>query len=296
MAWRDVFMKKPLFTGACTALVTPFLHGKVNYPMLEVLLRRQIEAGIPAVVVCGTTGEASTLTDAEKLEIIRRSKEFAGDKLCIIAGTGSNCTSHAVYLSQAAEDAGADALLVVSPYYNKGTNDGIYTHYLMISRSVSLPMILYNVPSRTGLDIPIGIYKKLAKLPNILGIKEASSDIGKIGKILSECPEDFYVWAGNDHMTVPAMSMGAKGVISVLSNLFPDKTHSMALAALNGDFDTASALQTELHGLTEALFTEVNPVPVKAALKLLGYDCGGCRLPLTEAKADTVAALKAAMP
>ena len=288
-------MKKPLFTGACTALVTPFLHLKINYPMLEVLLRRQIEAGIQAVVVCGTTGEASTLSDAEKLEIIRRSKEFAGDRLCIIAGTGSNCTAHAVSFGKAAEDAGADALLVVSPYYNKATDDGLYGHYLAISRSVSLPIILYNVPTRTGVDIPVSIYKRLSKFSNIAGVKEATNDICKIGKILAECPSDFTVWAGNDEMTVPAISLGAKGVISVLSNAFPTQMQAMASAALDGDFDTASALQLQYLPLMEALFDQVNPVPIKAAMRLLGYDCGDCRLPLTAASEATLAKLKAAI-
>ncbi len=285
-------MKKPLFTGVCTALVTPFLNGKVNYPMLEVLLRRQIDAGIGAVVVCGTTGEAPTLSDAEKLEIIRRSKAFAGDQLCIIAGTGSNCTSHAVTMSQAAAEAGADALLVVSPYYNKATSDGLYTHYLALSHSVDLPIILYNVPARTGLDIPVGVYQRLAKLPNILGVKEAGGDVSKILKIRSTCPSDFFIWSGSDELTVPILSLGGVGVISVLSNLYPEQTNAMVRAALGGDFDTAASLQLEFLPLTEALFSEVNPIPVKAAMQLLGYDCGICRLPLTHPSAHTLEQLK----
>ena len=281
-------MKEPLFTGACTALVTPFLDGNINYPMLEVLLRRQIDAGIRAVVVCGTTGESATLTDREKLEIIHRSKQFTQGHLHIVAGTGSNDTSHTVAMSKAAEEAGADSLLVVSPYYNKATPDGLYNHFLAVASSVSVPIILYNVPSRTGVDIPVDVYQQLSKIPNIAGVKEASNDFLKIAKIRTACPDDFFIWAGNDELTVPTISIGGKGVISVLSNLYPTETDSMVQAALDGDFDTAAALQLELFPLTQALFSEVNPVPVKAAMKLLGYDCGFCRLPLTAASPETI--------
>ena len=274
-------MKKPVFTGVCTALVTPFLDGRVNYPMMEQLLRRQMEAGIEAVVVCGTTGESPTLSDEEKLELIYRCKEYAGDRCKIIAGTGSNSTSHALELSVAAQEEGADALLIVSPYYNKATPEGLTAHYLTISHAVSVPIILYNVPSRTGVDIPVSVYKRLAQLPNIAGVKEASPDITKIAKIRQECPQDFHVWSGNDDQTVPVLSLGGQGVISVLSNVAPVKTQAMAKAALDGDFDTAAALQLELLPLIQALFAEVNPIPVKAAMKLIGYDCGPCRLPLT---------------
>ena len=273
-------MTKPIFSGACTALVTPFLGGKVNYPMMEQLLRRQMEAGIDAVVVCGTTGESPTLSDEEKLELICRCKEYAGDKCKIIAGTGSNCTSHALELSVAAQEEGADGLLIVSPYYNKATPEGLVSHYLTISHAVSIPILLYNVPSRTGVDMPVSVYKRLAQLPNIAGVKEASSDITKIARIRQECPQDFHVWSGNDDQIVPVMSLGGQGVISVLSNIAPTETQAMAKAALDGDFDTAAALQCKLLPLIQVLFSEVNPIPVKAALKRIGYDCGGCRLPL----------------
>lgn len=274
-------MKKPLFTGVCTALVTPFLENKVNYPMMDMLLRRQIDAGIQAVVVAGTTGEAPTLSDDEKRELIQRTKDFAGDGCAIIAGTGSNSTEHAISLSQDAEDAGADALLVVSPYYNKATPDGLFAHYTAIAHSVSIPIILYNVPSRTGVDIPVSVYRRLAAIPNIVGVKEAAADITKIARIRKECPEDFFVWSGNDEQIVPSMALGAKGVISVLSNLWPKETRFMADAALDGDMDTAAALQIELLPLIELLFCEVNPIPIKEAMSLIGYDCGLCRLPLT---------------
>ena len=273
-------MKKAVFSGACTALVTPFLDGKVNYPMAEQLLRRQIDAGIRAVVLAGTTGESPTLTDKEKTELFRRSKEYVGETCTIIAGTGSNSTAHAIELSKAAESVGADALLVVSPYYNKANPEGLFAHFVSIAHAVNIPIILYNVPSRTGVDIPVSVYKRLSAIPNIAGVKEASTDITKIAKIRRECPPDFYVWSGNDDQIVPVISLGGQGVISVLSNVCPIQTAAMANAALDGDFDTAAALQCELLPLINLLFCEVNPIPVKAAMKCIGYDCGSCRLPL----------------
>ena len=191
-------MANPLFTGVCTALVTPFLDGKVNYPMMEQLLRRQIEAGITAVVIAGTTGESPTLSDEEKIELFRRSKAYVGDNCKIIAGTGTNSTEHAIALSKAAEEAGVDGLLVVSPYYNKATPDGLFAHYLSIAHAVSLPIILYNVPSRTGVDIPVSVYQRLSRVPNIVGVKEASNDITKIARIRLACGSDFAIWSGND--------------------------------------------------------------------------------------------------
>ena len=285
-------MKKPLFTGACTALVTPFLDGRVNYPMMEMLLRRQMDAGIKAVVVCGTTGESPTLSDDEKLELFHRCKTYVGDNCLIIAGTGSNDTAHAVELSRSAEEEGADALLVVSPYYNKATPDGLFAHFLTIAGNVNIPVIIYNVPSRTGVDIPISVYKRLASIPNIAGVKEASSDITKITRIKRECPQNFSVWSGNDDQIVPVMALGGDGVISVLSNVLPTQTQAMAQAALAGDFDTAASLQCQLLPLIELLFCEVNPIPVKAAMKMIGYDCGGCRLPLTAMTSDNATKLK----
>lgn len=275
-------MCKPLFTGACTALVTPFLDGKVNYPMMEQLLRRQIDAGIPAVVIAGTTGESPTLSDSEKIELFRRCKEYAGNACKIIAGTGTNATDHAVTLSIAAEEAGVDGLLVVTPYYNKATSDGLFAHYLSIAHSVGIPIILYNVPSRTGVDIPISVYQRLSKVPNIVGTKEASSDITKIARIKSACGPDFTVWSGNDDQTVPVMSLGGSGVISVLSNVYPYETQAMCQAALDGDYETAAKLQLQFIPLIDLLFCEINPIPVKEAMKCIGYDCGGCRLPLSK--------------
>lgn len=274
-------MNEPLFTGVCTALVTPFLDEKINYPMLQVLLSRQIEAGVEAVVLAGTTGESATLSDEEKLELFSYAMEFAGRRIKIIAGTGSNDTKHAVDLSVLAQEAGVDGLLVVSPYYNKATPDGLFAHYAAIAQAVSIPIIVYNVPSRTGVDIPVSVYAHLAKIPNIAGVKEASTDIGKILRIRAECPETFTLWSGNDNLTVPILSLGGKGVISVISNLFPEQMNIMTFAALDGDFDTAAALQCRMLPWTDFLGCEVNPIPIKAAMTRFGFDCGPGRLPLT---------------
>ena len=273
-------LNDPLFTGVCTALVTPFLDGKVNYPMAELLLKRQIDAGIRAIVVAGTTGEGSTLSDGEKLEMIRRCKTYVGDRCMIIAGTGSNNTAHAVHLSCEAEHVGANALLVVSPYYNKANEEGLVAHYMAIAHAVSIPIILYNVPSRTGVNMPVKVYKRLSAIPNIVGVKEASTDITKLSRIKSQCPESFSVWSGNDDHTVAAIALGAQGVISVASNIIPEEMIAMTNAALKGDRNSA-AMQQRYQGLIDLLFCDVNPIPVKEAMKMIGYDCGGCRLPLT---------------
>jgi 4-hydroxy-tetrahydrodipicolinate synthase len=245
------------------------------------LLKRQLEAGIKAVVLAGTTGEASTLSDDEKLEIFRRGKAYVGDQMTVIAGTGSNDTAHAVELSKKAAQTGVDGLLVVSPYYNKATDTGLIAHYSAIAGAVQLPVIVYNVPGRTGVDIPVPVYKVLSQIPNIAGVKEASGSISKIAKIKAACGCDLPIWSGNDDMIAPILSLGGAGVISVLSNVVPKQTRYLTEAALDGDFDTASALQVELMGLIDLLFCEVNPIPIKEAMGLIGYNCGHCRLPLT---------------
>jgi 4-hydroxy-tetrahydrodipicolinate synthase len=273
-------MKNHLFTGVCTAMVTPFLDGTVNYPMAEQLLKRQMDAGIQAVVVAGTTGEAPTLSDDEKLELFRRCKRYAGSKCMIIAGTGSNNTAHAVKMSIEAENAGVDALLVVTPYYNKTTSEGLIAHYLAIAQAVSIPIILYNVPTRTCVDIPVSVCRHLSAIENIVGIKEANPDISRVTQIKNACGNHFSVWSGNDDLTVPTIALGGQGIISVASNVAPASMLAMADAALAGDFDTAADLQQKLQPLHDLMFCEVNPIPVKAALKRIGYDCGGCRLPL----------------
>lgn len=279
-------MTNSVFTGVCTALVTPFLNNKVNYPMLDQLLRRQINAKIPAVVLCGTTGESATLSDMEKIEIFRRGKTYAGSQCKIIAGTGSNCTEHAIALSKAAEDAGADGLLVVSPYYNKANPDGLFAHYLAIAKSVNIPIIIYNIPTRTGVDIPVSVYRKLSKVPGIAGVKEASTDITKIAKIKSECGKEFNIWSGNDDQTLPVMALGAQGVISVLSNVLPNEMRMLTQYAAENNYDQAVLLHQTLLPLINLMFCDINPIPVKAAMKLIGFDCGGCRLPLTELSED----------
>lgn len=279
-------MKHKLFSGACTALVTPFSDGKINYSMLEKLLARQIDAGIKTIVLAGTTGESPTLTDSEKLELLARAKAFTGEDAMIIAGTGSNSTLHAVTLSVAAEQAGADALLIVSPYYNKATADGLITHYSAIAEAVSIPMILYNVPGRTGLDIPVSVYHTLSRIPKIAGVKEASADITKITRIKNVCTSGFAVWSGNDDQAVPAISLGGSGVISVASNICPVEVKAMVDAALDADLDTATDLQLQLQPLCDLLFCEVNPIPVKEAMRYIGFDCGDCRLPLCRLSKD----------
>ena len=285
-------MIKPLFTGVCTALVTPFSDDTIDYGILRKLLQFQIDSGIKAVVISGTTGEASTLSDQEKIELLRESKSFVDDQLLVIAGTGSNNTKHAISLSKSAEENGADGLLVVSPYYNKATAAGLIKHYTAIAQSVHIPVIIYNVPSRTGVDIPVEVYKELAKIENIAGVKEASTDINKILKIRSVCGSNFPIWTGNDQMTVPAISLGCKGTISVMSNILPALTKEMTDAALSGDYSKAREIQMRTYPLCESLFSEVNPIPVKAAMKLIGYDCGNCRLPLSELSNDNYDLLK----
>ena len=286
-------MKKPLFTGVCTALVTPFTEGKINYATLELLLQRQLDAGIEAVVLAGTTGEAPTLSDEEKLGLFRFAKEFTKDRCKIIAGTGSNNTAHALRLSQQAQDCGADALLVVTPYYNKATPQGLTAHYLALSSAVSIPIIAYNVPSRTGVDLPVPVCKALSRIPGIAGIKEASADITKITKLRCACGDELPIWSGNDDQTTPVTALGGKGVISVVSNILPAETQAMAKAALDGDFDTAADLQCKLQPLIELLFCEVNPIPVKTAMALIGLDCGPCRMPLTALSDENYSRLKA---
>ena len=273
-------MKEPLFTGVCTALVTPFLDGRINYPMAELLLRRQIEAGVTAVVLAGTTGEAPTLSAREKIELFRRCKEFVGDRCKIIAGTGSNSTAHTIGLSKAAEAVGVDGLLIVSPYYNKANTNGLYMHYATVAAAVNLPIIIYNVPSRTGVDIPISVYKQLSAISNIAGVKEAGSDIVKQLRTHAVCGSELPIWAGNDDQIVASMALGGLGVISVLSNVLPDEAVSLTDAALAGDFKTAAAMHSQLIETIDLLFGDVNPIPVKQAMRCIGYDCGDCRLPL----------------
>ncbi len=275
-------MKKPVFIGLCTALVTPFVGSEVNYPMLDVLIRRQIDAGVRAIVIAGTTGESPTLTLDEKMTLFQRSVEAANGKCAIIAGTGGNNTKAAIELSRLAQSTGVDGLLVVTPYYNKATPTGLVKHYAAIADAVDLPVIAYNVPSRTGVDISPAVCRELAKIPNIAGIKEAGGDISKVLRIITECGADLPVYSGNDDQTVAMMALGAMGVISVASNVAPKAMNTMVTAAWEGNFDLASLYQRRLLPLTDLMFVEVNPMPVKAAMRQIGYDAGSCRMPLNE--------------
>ena len=281
-------MTKPLFTGLCTALVTPFLGESVNYPMLQVLIRRQIEAGAEAIVLCGTTGESPTLTMEEKLEIFRVGVQTAAGRCKIIAGTGSNCTETAVRLSRRAAELGVDGLLVVTPYYNKTTQPGLVRHYRVVCEAARIPVIAYSVPSRTGMGIEVETCRELAKIPNLAGIKEASGDISKTARMLEHLP----IWSGNDDQTVALMALGGAGVISVASNVVPEAMNAMVRAAVAGDYPLAAALQRRLLPLMEALFCQVNPIPVKAAMAMVGYDCGTCRMPLDELTEENVQRLR----
>ena len=289
-------MKKPFFTGVCTALVTPFRGNSIWWEQLEKLLIRQAEAGIPAVVLSGTTGEAPVLTKEEKLQMIRFSRRLLGSRMKLIAGTGSNDTRTAVSLSKAAEDAGADALLVVSPYYNKATEEGLAAHYTAVAEAVRIPVILYNVPGRTGLDIPVSVYRRLSGISNIAGVKEAGPSVSKISEIRSVCGEDFTIWSGNDRDVLSAVALGASGIISVISNLLPESFSRMVNDALAGRFGAARKQYDKLYPLLKGLSCEVNPVPIKAALRLSGLDCGSCRLPLTDLSPEKENRLKALLP
>lgn len=285
-------MKKPLFTGTATALVTPFRNNGVDYNMMERIILRQLDAGIKALVLCGTTGESPTLSDEEKREIFSFCKSLVGNQALLIAGTGSNDTRHACALSETAENAGMDALLVVTPYYNKSNAKGLVAHYREISENVSIPIILYNVPSRTGVNIPIEVYQELSESENFIGVKEASGSLQTALDIRLSCPKDFYIWSGNDDLTVPLMSIGAQGVISVASNVAPTEVKTMTDAALSGDFKHAARMQMELMPLIKALFSDVNPIPVKQAMKEIGFDCGKCRLPLATMSDEKIKKLR----
>ena len=277
-------MKKPLFRGLCTALVTPFLGENVNFPMLELLIRRQIAAGVPAIVLAGTTGEAPTLSDSEKQEIFRRGVEAADGNCLILAGTGSNDTAHAVRLSRMAADCGVDGLLVVTPYYNKTSQKGLLRHYEAVCRATDLPVIAYHVPSRTGMRLEPDTVRKLSELPNLAGIKEASGDLGRCAHILAQT--ELPLWSGNDDQAAAVMALGGQGVISVASNVLPVEMNALVRSALRGDFEMAALIHRKLLPLFDLLFSEVNPIPVKAAMKLVGYDVGPGRLPLVEADED----------
>ena len=289
-------MKPVIFTGAAVALVTPFnADGSVNYEELARLIDFQIENGTDALVIAGTTGESSTLSEQEHIDVIKFAVEHTKHRVPVIAGTGSNATETAVMLSKEAEEAGADALLLVTPYYNKTSQRGLYVHYKTIADSVKLPIILYNVPSRTGLGIDVETAAKLSEIDNIVAMKDAVGNITYTANLIERCGDQLTVYSGNDDQIVPMMSLGAKGVISVLSNVAPKETHDMCAAALAGDYKTAAALQLKYLKLIHALFIETNPIPVKEAVNQMGYAAGACRLPLYEMADETKAVLVAEM-
>ena len=289
-------MRTPVFTGSCPALVTPFDQNNIiNYDAFGKLIDAQIEAGVDAVCVCGTTGESATMSIREHIAAVEFCVKRVDHRVKVIAGAGSNDTSAAVYLSQHAQDSGADALLHVTPYYNKASQTGLIKHYEYIADRVDLPILLYNVPSRTGVSFTAETYKILAQNPKINGVKEASGNFSLLAHTRSICPEDFYVWSGNDDQVVPMMSLGAKGVISVASNIVPDVMIKMSHLCLEDRFQEASKLQLDYMSLIDALFVEVNPIPVKAALDLLGKEAGPLRLPLCDISPANLDVLKVAM-
>ena len=282
------------FTGAGVAIVTPFDGLKTNYNELGRLIEFNIENGTDAIVICGTTGEASTMPDAEHLAAIKYTVEKVAGRIPVIAGTGSNDTPHAIELSKKAEEYGADGILSVTPYYNKTSQRGLVAHFTAIANAIKIPVILYNVPSRTGMAFDIDTLKELAKVENIVAIKEASGNISYMAKVAAEVPE-LYIYSGNDDMIVPTLSLGGKGVISVLSNVMPKEAHDICEYYFNGEVEKSRDLQLRLLELINNLFIEVNPVPVKTALNLMGFNAGNLRMPLVPMAEANLEKLKKSM-
>ncbi|MCI5905439.1 MAG: 4-hydroxy-tetrahydrodipicolinate synthase [Oscillospiraceae bacterium] len=287
-------MKNTIFTGAGVAIVTPMnADGSINFDALGENIEYQIANGTDAIIICGTTGESATMTDEEHVECIRYCIEKVNKRVPVIAGTGSNDTKYAVDLSKEAEKLGADALLVVTPYYNKTSQRGLIAHFTAIADSVNIPIILYNVPSRTGVNISVDTYVTLSKHRNIAGIKEASGNLSTVAKIIAACGDDIDVYSGNDDQIVPIMALGGKGVISVASNILPRETHEIAQYCLDNNVAKAAELQLKYLDLMNNLFIDVNPIPVKEAMNILGMKAGECRLPLLrmeQSKIDTLTA------
>lgn len=275
-------MKQPVFTGSGVAIITPFTNDGIDYPALARLLDFQLENGTDAIIVCGTTGEAAAMSYEERVRAIEAVVRHVDGRVPVIAGTGSNNTENAITLSRDASSAGVDALLVVTPFYNKATPKGLIRHYTAVADAVEKPVILYHVPSRTGVKCTAEIYAALAEHPNIVGVKEAGGDLALVQKTRELCPEDFYIWSGNDDETAPIMLFGGKGVISVAANVMPGEMHRLTEACLKGDFVTAGRMQLKLRKLCEALFWEVNPIPVKTALAMMGYCQERFRSPMCE--------------
>lgn len=289
-------MKNTIFTGAAVAITTPFnLDGSINYEGLGKNIDYQIDNGTDAIVICGTTGESSTMSDAEHRECIKFAIDYTNHRIPVIAGTGSNDTRYAIELSVEAEKLGADGLLLVTPYYNKTTQAGLLDHFTIIANSVKTPIILYNIPGRTGMNITVETMEKLAHHKNIVALKEASGNISYTAQVAAACGDLIDIYSGNDDMIVPIMSLGGKGVISVLSNILPKETHEITQLCLENNFKKAGELQLKYLELINSLFCEVNPIPVKEAMNQLGMPAGACRMPLTKMTADNLARLLSAM-
>ncbi len=289
-------MKKTVFTGAGVAIATPMTdNDEINFAELGRLIDFNIENGTDAIIICGTTGESAAMTDEEHIACIKFAVEHTAGRVPVIAGAGSNHTSYAVHLAQEAEKLGADALLSVTPYYNKTSQAGLIKHFTEIANSVSLPVILYNVPSRTGVNISVETLKTLSKIENIAAVKEASGNISQVAKIKEACGDDLDIYSGNDDQIVPIMSLGGKGVISVLSNCMPKETHDIASLCLENKYTEARELAMKTLPFANALFCDVNPIPVKEALNIMGFNAGHCRLPLCDTSEANKALIKAEM-
>ena len=276
-------MKEPIFTGTSVAIVTPFKSdGSIDFDKFKELVEFHAENGTNSITVAGTTGECSTLTDDEQIELIEKCVEYVNGRMTVIAGSGSNDTMHGVKLSKAAEKAGADALLVVTPYYNKTSQNGLVKHYMQIADSVNIPIVLYSVPSRTGMTIGVDALKKLSEHPMLNGLKDANSNFEQLLATIHSCGDNLNIWSGNDSEIVPMMALGAKGVISVWANIDPKAVLRVTDACMNGDYAKAAKLQADAYELLKALFIETNPIPVKTAMNLMGFEVGELRMPLCE--------------
>jgi len=289
-------MKNTIYQGSGVAIVPPMNDdGSINYEQFRNNINYQIENGTDAIIVCGTTGESSTMTDEEHIECMRFTVEVVNKRVPVIAGTGSNDTRYAIELSQEAEKVGVDALLVVTPYYNKSSQHGLVKHFNMIADSVNIPIILYNIPGRTGVNMSIDTYVELAKHKNIVAVKEASGNIGYVAQIIDACGDVLDVYSGNDDQIVPIMSLGGKGVISVVANILPQMTHDMTEYCLKNDFIKSSQIQIQYLDLINNLFIDVNPIPIKEAMNMMGFNAGECRMPLVRMCDKNIEKLKSSL-
>lgn len=286
-------MRKPIFEGAGVAIITPFTDDGVDFNKLEELIEFQIREGIDSIIVCGTTGEASTMPDDEHIETIRFAVEKVNKRVPVIAGAGSNDTRHAVELSRRAEKAGADAILSVTPYYNKTTQKGLYEHFKAIAGSISIPIVLYNVPSRTNLNINPETIKALSEIENIVAVKECN--LSQVAEVINLCGDNITIYSGNDDQVLPFLAYGAKGVISVMANIIPKTTHDLVVNYLNGNIEESRQIQLKTTSLIKALFIEVSPIPIKAAMNLMNMNVGKCRMPLVDMSEKNYEILKNAM-